>query len=82
MQVAESIYNRKYFISTVIRLEKVLFKNKRFKVTAFFSDFNNHRPLSFNKLKKKSNYFISFRRSVMASINDNRYIYSNISGRP
>jgi hypothetical protein len=82
MQIAESICNRKYFISIAIRLEKVLSKNKRSKVTAPPNDLNGHRLSYFNKLKRKIfNHFTLFRRSVMASINNNRYIYSNISDR-
>jgi hypothetical protein len=82
MQIAKSIYNRKYFIFTATRLEKIFFKNEKSRATAPSSNFNNYRPSLFNKLKEKiSNYFIFFRRFVMASINNNRYIYNNISGR-
>jgi hypothetical protein len=83
MQVAKPICNQEYFISTAIRLEKVLFKNKKSRVTAPPSDFNGHRPSPFNKLREKIfNHFISFRRPVMASTNNNRYIYGNILSRP
>jgi hypothetical protein len=82
MQITKSIYNLKYLIFTAIRLEKVLFKNKRFRITTPFSDFNSYRISHFNRSRKRiSNNFISFRRPVMASINNNRYIYSNISDR-
>jgi hypothetical protein len=83
MQVAEPICNRKYLISTAIRLKKILSKNKRSKVTAPFNDFNDYRSSHFNRSKERiSNNFIFFKRSIIASTNDNRYIYSNISGRP
>jgi hypothetical protein len=82
MQVVKSIYNRKYLISTTTRLEKVLFKNKRFRITAPPSDFNGHKLSYFNKLRERiSNHLISFKRFIMAFINNNRYIYNNISDR-
>jgi hypothetical protein len=82
MQIAEPICNRKHLISTITRLKKVLSKNKRSKITAPPNDFNDHRPSYFNRSKERiSNNFIPFRRSVMASINNNRYIHNNISGR-
>jgi hypothetical protein len=32
MQIAESIINRKYFISTVTRFKKVFIRNEKFKI--------------------------------------------------
>jgi hypothetical protein len=82
MQIAELICNRKYLIFTATRLEKILSKNKRFRVTAPFNDFNGHTPLYFNRPRERiSNNLIPFRRPVIASINNNRYIYGNISDR-
>jgi hypothetical protein len=72
MQIAKSIYNRKYLISTIIRLEKVFFKNKRSRITAPPSDLNDYRLSYFNRPRGKIfNYFISFKRSVMTFINNN-----------
>jgi hypothetical protein len=83
MQITESIYNQKYLISIVIRLKKVFSKNERFRVTAPPSDLNSYRPSYFNRPRERIfNNFISFRRSVIASTNNNRYIYNNISDRP
>jgi hypothetical protein len=82
MQIAQLIYNRKYFISIIIRLKKILSKNKRSKITAPSSNFNDHKLSHFNKLRGRVfNYLIFCRQSIIASINDNRYIYSNILGR-
>jgi hypothetical protein len=82
MQIAESICNRKYLISTVIHLEKIFLKNKKSKITAPPNDLNDYRPSHFNRPKKRiSNNLIFFRRPIMASTNNNRYIYNNISGR-
>jgi hypothetical protein len=62
MQITESICNRKYLIFIAIRLEKILSKNKKSRITAPPSDFNDYRLSYFNRSRKKiSNYFISFR---------------------
>jgi hypothetical protein len=82
MQIAEPIINRKYFISTAIRLEKILTRNEKFKMTALFKDTNNNKSPYFHQSKRRfQNHFANQKQLAPARINYNNATDGNTSDR-